>query len=498
MSGVGPVERTRGHSRFEGVWWKFLRKQLLICPSMSRRYGDYDFSTISGVTSAINRGANAVHLNYWADDIPEAEVELLIRSVEQSQTLSHLAVNGIVGNGGGDELAEKMCKCLETSLSLRHLDLCKNRIGNDGAFALAAAMKTNVRLSALILGNNNIGDEGAKALARALEKCTVLTWLDLSDNNIRAKGTKELARALEKCMALTTLDLSINWIGAEGAKALARALKKRTALTTLDLSGNNILTKGTKALARALEKCTALTRLDLSGNNIGDEGAKALARALKKCTALTTLLLSHNGIKDEGANALALALERCTALTTLELTGNRIDVEGRLILTRAYLLNPAPLLVVKGFGSLFDLFGGLYSVYSTADADNAAFKVRIRLERDQGSRVLLPLIDAWDKQRANGLKPTRVPWLVVSRGRDDIEAFIQADEGCDLNKEPVPRLVVSIVGAANSGKTSLCETLYNPDFFSRRAPDRKGNPSSATVGAGSACLVRGFWWARGL
>jgi Ran GTPase-activating protein (RanGAP) involved in mRNA processing and transport len=45
-----------------------------------------------------------------------------------------------------------------------------NRLGVEGAEALADALKTNTNLTDVSLPGNNIGDEGAKALAEALKK----------------------------------------------------------------------------------------------------------------------------------------------------------------------------------------------------------------------------------------------------------------------------------------------------------------------------------------
>jgi hypothetical protein len=101
-------------------------------------------------------------------------------------------------------------------------------------------LKKNESLTSLNLGYNKIGVEGAKAIAQALEKNESLTSLYLMNNKIGAEGAKALAQALEKNESLTSLDFWNNKIGDEGAKAIAQALEKNESLTSLELWNNDI------------------------------------------------------------------------------------------------------------------------------------------------------------------------------------------------------------------------------------------------------------------
>ena len=152
-----------------------------------------------------------------------------------------------------------------------------------------------------------------------------LTSLNLSKNRIGAEGAKALA-ASEHLRNLTSLNLSNNRIGAEGATALAESEHLRN-LTSLALGYNFIEDAGATALAGA-EHLRNLTSLNLSGNSIGDEGVRALA-ASEHLRNLTSLNLMINlPIGDEGVTALA-ASEHLRNLTSLSLTGNyRIGDKG--------------------------------------------------------------------------------------------------------------------------------------------------------------------------
>eukprot|EP00984_Skeletonema_dohrnii_P008654 scaffold3211_cov91-Skeletonema_dohrnii-CCMP3373.AAC.7 len=99
--------------------------------------------------------------------------------------------------------------------------------------------------------------------------------LDLLDNKIGKEGAIALAEALKENTTLTTLTLGWNGIDKEGAIALAEALKENTTLTALKLENNFIDNEGAIALAEALKENTTLTSLNLEYNEIGDEGAFA-------------------------------------------------------------------------------------------------------------------------------------------------------------------------------------------------------------------------------
>ena len=139
------------------------------------------------------------------------------------------------------------------------LNLEGNRVGDNGAHALAALKDANA-LQALYLNlsGNGVGDSGAHAISGLSGSRTLRTLcLNLQYNTISDTGAQAIA-ALKAMPALRTLalDISRNNIGFGGAEALT-ALRDATALRALDL--------------------------DLAYNCVGDRGAQALA-ALKGCT----------------------------------------------------------------------------------------------------------------------------------------------------------------------------------------------------------------------
>eukprot|EP00951_Prasinocladus_malaysianus_P012813 scaffold95764_cov32-Prasinocladus_malaysianus.AAC.2 len=72
-------------------------------------------------------------------------------------------------------------------------ELRHNKIGAEGATALAGALRQCTNLQHLNLGGNKIGDEGAIALAEALPQCPALQHL-----NLECKGPLKVLRGQKK------------------------------------------------------------------------------------------------------------------------------------------------------------------------------------------------------------------------------------------------------------------------------------------------------------
>ena len=214
-------------------------------------------------------------------------------------------------------------------LKLQTLNLSKNSISNDGAKALAyGALKYCTNLQTLCLNRNKIGTDGAIALADILKHLTNLQTFHFDHNEISTDGAKAIANGLKHCTKLQTLHLGHNKIGSDGAKALADCLKHCTNLQTLHLNSNGFNTEGAKALADGLKHCTNLQTLHFNWNDIGPDGAKALADGFKHLINLQTLHLGYNEIGADGAKALADGLKQCTNLQTLVLDHNKICIDG--------------------------------------------------------------------------------------------------------------------------------------------------------------------------
>ena len=183
-----------------------------------------------------------------------------------------------VEGGSGTEQSNKTC-------TLEHIKLTHCCIGLVEAQHLAQALCVNTSVKTLKLSLNRLGDEGAKALAEMLggngaessgTVNTTLEHVDLSWCDIGPIGAQNLAQALCVNTSVKTLKLSFNALGDEGAKALAEML-----------GGNGAESSGTVN--------TTLERVDLSYCNIGPVGAQHLAQALCVNTSVKTLKFLEQG-----------------------------------------------------------------------------------------------------------------------------------------------------------------------------------------------------------
>lgn len=193
--------------------------------------------------------------------------------------------------------------------------LMGEKIGDDGAVALAQALAFDRRLKLVDLWANGVGPKGAAALAKALETNTALQKLYLNENTIGSEGTASLARALTINRSLLTLWLSRNGIGDAGADALAGVLKNTQArrLEALDLWGNGISAAGGTAIAEALHSNHMLRTLEMRDNAMGDGVARAFAAMMPRNRALATLDLVNSGFTQAGVDALRGGLKVSTA-----------------------------------------------------------------------------------------------------------------------------------------------------------------------------------------
>ena len=219
-------------------------------------------------------------------------------------------------------------KCVANILSrftsLQSVSLIDMNICDEGVRLFSESLQWRC-ISVLILSHNKIGDDGARAIAHSLRGCEVLSVLDLSGNGIQDAGTEALSEALRSCK-LQRLSLASNCMGPSGALAVAGVLKHvYKSLDTLDLSCNRLGDVGAVCLAGGLKHCSCLKQLHLNCNFVGNDGAMALARCLKSCNQLTTLNLNDNEIGDSGALCLGNYLNDCSCLQTLRLNHNLIS-----------------------------------------------------------------------------------------------------------------------------------------------------------------------------
>uniref|UniRef100_A0A9J7Y1Q2 NACHT, LRR and PYD domains-containing protein 12-like n=1 Tax=Cyprinus carpio carpio TaxID=630221 RepID=A0A9J7Y1Q2_CYPCA len=205
-----------------------------------------------------------------------------------------------------DQHCEIVASVLQSSNSLRELDLSHNHLQDSGVELLCAGLKSpNCQLSILSLAGCNLTDQHCEFVASFLQSSnSPLRELDLSNNHLQDSGMKLLCAGLESpnCQ-LNILRLSHCLVKEEGCAALASALSSNSShLRELDLSYNHPGDSGLKLLSDALRQ---LDKLKLSGCMVTAEGCAALASALSSNPShLSELDLSYNHPGDSGLKLL--------------------------------------------------------------------------------------------------------------------------------------------------------------------------------------------------
>ncbi|RHY51762.1 hypothetical protein DYB38_000973 [Aphanomyces astaci] len=173
---------------------------------------------------------------------------------------------------------------------------------------LAVVLPTLKNLQQLTLANVYIHTDdvnATSALCRALHSCVSLTHLNLSGNAIGDCGMSSVAALLPSLPSLVYLDLRRNYIGEGGMLALASILQ--TGGTPLRLHtlllGSNIAANSVNAVAAGVghRRLQHLRVLGLEDNFVDLKGVEALARVLQQgvCPVLQELCIGDNVVDNQ-------------------------------------------------------------------------------------------------------------------------------------------------------------------------------------------------------
>ncbi|KAK9960244.1 hypothetical protein ABG768_010319 [Culter alburnus] len=141
-----------------------------------------------------------------------------------------------------DQCCESLSSCLQSSNSLRELDLSNNDLQDSGVKLLTDGLKNlNCQLNILRLADCNLTDQCCESLSSCLQSSNSLRELDLSNNDLQDSGVKLLTDGLKNLNCqLNILRLSGCMVTEEGCCFLASALSSNPShLRELDLSYNH-------------------------------------------------------------------------------------------------------------------------------------------------------------------------------------------------------------------------------------------------------------------
>jgi Ran GTPase-activating protein (RanGAP) involved in mRNA processing and transport len=190
-----------------------------------------------------------------------------------------------------------------STLALAHLELCNNRIGNDGAELLGQLLTHHPSLKEVYLDCNFISDDGAIALGHALEANNTLMKLSLAGNQIRSVGIERFCSSLRLNGSLRELNLSQNPLGPEGGKHVGHLLIFNNTLRTLHLSFIQLILnkqqQGLLSLTEGIKRNKGLFSLTLKGNSLDNDHALEIAFGLSNNHTLRSMDLDDNPITSQ-------------------------------------------------------------------------------------------------------------------------------------------------------------------------------------------------------
>ena len=226
-----------------------------------------------------------------------------------------------IGDDGAVALAE-LLRLGAKELNISFLELMDCKIGRRGAFALGRSLScaTNTTLTSLRLDHNSdLKSEGLSALCKGLRTNSTLKSLSVQYCNIESDGAASIAEMLSfKRLALTSLNLTGNKIGAKGIATLScQGLPQNSSLVELAIADNGIRSTADDVSAlgifgRAVAAHPTLTTIDLMLNYIGDEGGRALLPSLQDNKRVHTIKIEPKSVLDE---TIFNALNRCSSST---------------------------------------------------------------------------------------------------------------------------------------------------------------------------------------
>lgn len=190
-------------------------------------------------------------LNFSENRIGAKGTLKIFKSLEDPR--ANLKMLDLGNNQLGDQAVKHLIQCLLNRCTLEHLDLRRNQIFH-AAKAIGELLRITTPLKSLNLSWNNIRGEPAQYLAKCMMENLTLTHLDLSDNTLGNNGNAdaELGACLATNKSLKHLDVSNNHIHGKSVLIYVNGLQQNTVLETLVVRGNPIGSLGAEAILRSV------------------------------------------------------------------------------------------------------------------------------------------------------------------------------------------------------------------------------------------------------
>ncbi|XP_062396981.1 NACHT, LRR and PYD domains-containing protein 12-like [Sardina pilchardus] len=264
------------------------------------------------VASALQSSISLKELDLSHNDLKESGVQLLSTGLSSPHCkLTTLRLNQC-------HLSKASCEMMASVLQrtpshLRELDMSDNDLPDEGVELLCAGLRDpQCKLETLRLNHCKLSQTNCQTMASVLQGTpSHLRELDMSDNDLQDEGVKLLCAGLRKPQCkLETLRLNQCHLSKASCEMMASVLQRTPShLRELDMSGIDLQDEGVNLLFAGLRdpQCK-LETLRLAGCKLTEESCKAVASALQSSISLKELDLSHNDLKESGVQLLSTGL----------------------------------------------------------------------------------------------------------------------------------------------------------------------------------------------
>ncbi|XP_051981225.1 ribonuclease inhibitor-like [Xyrauchen texanus] len=290
----------------------------------------FTYQCCESLSSVLQSSKSLRELDLSNNDLQDSGVKLLSDALKSPHCI--LETLRFAACRFTDQCCESLSSVLQSSKSLRELDLSNNDLQDSGVKLLSDALKSpHCILEILRFAACRFTDQCCESLSSVLQSSKSLRELDLSNNDLQDSGVKLLSDALKSphCI-LEILRFAACRFTDQCCESLSSVLRSSKSLRELDLSNNDLQDSGVKLLSDALKSphCT-LEILRFAACRFTDQCCESLSSVLRSSKSLRELDLSNNDLQDSGVKLLSDALKspHCT-LEILRLSGCMVTEEG--------------------------------------------------------------------------------------------------------------------------------------------------------------------------
>ncbi|CCW64103.1 unnamed protein product [Phytomonas sp. EM1] len=305
------------------------------------RFNNIGKDGCDGLASVVNISPCIRMLDVRGNELVAADVRKLFKAIGASTTVTHL---NVCRNKLSEEGAEMAARFLEKNTYLQFLDFSANDLGSSGAEHIATLLSNPTStLRVVLLYGNCLGEVGMQRVCAAMQTNKEVVQLNLGCNNATDAAAGSIADMLARNETLLDLDICLNTITDVGIQRIAAdGLANNYFLQSLCLSGNPLGSSGANMLVKALLSNTrsALERLNLSSCSLGPTGGIHLASFLCRSQTLKDLNLADNQLNDESASAIAQATSNSISISAVDVSMNPFGEPAAVCFLEAVQLNP--------------------------------------------------------------------------------------------------------------------------------------------------------------